>query len=161
MHIAKDRVVDIEYVLFDARGRVIDGTEEGETLSYLHGSQELLPRLQEALDGRSAGDGLCVELRAADAYGRRDPKKVQVVPRSAFDPRRELRVGNQVPYFSPAGVFTMWVAEVDEERVVLDGNHPLAGRDLRFAILVNQVRDARPEELEKGRTLDGDDGESA
>ncbi len=149
MQIAAQKVVTIEYTLTDGQGEVLDSSRGGEPLSYIHGTGSIIPGLESALLGKSAGDELQVQVPAADAYGQRDDALIQAVPRRMF-PAGQVEVGMQFQAQGPGGARVVTVVAVDEAHVTIDANHPLAGVDLSFDVKVVGVRDATNDELSHG-----------
>jgi FKBP-type peptidyl-prolyl cis-trans isomerase SlyD len=150
MKIAAGSVVTIEYTLTDDDGEVID-TSDGEPLEYLHGHGQLVPGLERELEGRKAGDSLKVVVPPKDGYGDHDPARVVEVDRSELPEDIDPEIGLELTTEGPDGEpITLWVTDVEEGTVTLDGNHPLAGQTLNFAIDVRAVRAATAEELQHG-----------
>jgi FKBP-type peptidyl-prolyl cis-trans isomerase SlyD len=151
MNISKDTVVTLHYKLSDAQGNLIE--ESREPMVYLHGGyNNTLPRIEEALDGKQAGYAVTIQVEPEDAFGDYDTELVKIEPRNLFP--EELEVGMQFEG-APDGnehvemrVFT--VTDIADGKVVLDGNHPLAGMALRFALNVVEVRKAADEEVAHG-----------
>jgi FKBP-type peptidyl-prolyl cis-trans isomerase SlyD len=151
MNISKDTVVTLHYKLSDAQGNLIE--ESREPMVYLHGGyNNTLPRIEEALDGKQAGYEVTIQVEPEDAFGDYDTELVKIEPRNLFP--EELEVGMQFEG-APDGnehvemrVFT--VTDIADGKVVLDGNHPLAGMALRFALNVVEVRKAADEEVAHG-----------
>jgi FKBP-type peptidyl-prolyl cis-trans isomerase SlyD len=150
MQIAKDSVVTIDYTLTDNAGKIIDSSKGKQPLAYLHGGQNLIPGLERALEGKSAGDNIKVTVSPEEAYGIRDEKLVQTVPSSAFQGVPELKVGMQFRSQSPQGSTVVTVTKVEGPNVTVDANHPLAGMALSFDVDIKEVRKATKEELEHG-----------
>jgi FKBP-type peptidyl-prolyl cis-trans isomerase SlyD len=151
MEIAKDTVVSIDYRLHLGDGNTVDESDEGEPLVYLHGYEEIVPGLERALEGKKAGDTLKVTVAPEDAYGQYDQDGVEEVPREDFPPDMELEAGGIVTATDEEGDdVDFLVKEVREKTVVVDFNHPLAGKTLHFEVTVREVRKATPEELEHG-----------
>ena len=151
MHVAQDKVVLIHYTLTNDAGEVLDSSAGGQPLAYLHGQGNIVAGLEKALDGRAAGDRLNVRVAAADAYGVRDPGLVKRVPRRSFGSIGSIKPGMQFEAQLERGhrrVVT--VTAVKGDMVTIDGNHPLAGQDLNFAVEIADVRDATAEELAHG-----------
>ncbi|MEC5217842.1 FKBP-type peptidyl-prolyl cis-trans isomerase SlyD [Actimicrobium sp. GrIS 1.19] len=149
MKIAKNTVVTVNYTLSDAQGNLI---EEGrEPMVYLHGGYEnTLPKIEEALDGKDAGFDTTIQVEPDDAFGEYDPALVKVEPRDRLP--TPLEVGMQFEGLPDGGedddesmIFT--VTDIADDKVVLDGNHPLAGMALRFTLKVAEVRAATDEEI--------------
>ncbi len=151
MQIQKDKVVSIDYTLTNDEGQVLDSSEGREPLAYLHGSGNIIPGLEKALEGRSEGDELEVKVSPEEGYGVRDESKLTQVPREMFADAGEVQIGAQYYAQGPNGeVVTVTVVGADEENVSIDANHPLAGQNLNFAVTVREVRDATEEELSHG-----------
>ncbi len=145
MKIAKDTAVTLRYKIAGADGRTLD---EGKTpLVYLHGGYEnIFPKVEEALEGREPGHAGTLDLSAEDAFGARDESLVRVIPKSEFPPG--VKVGGQLQGAGADGqpqVFN--VVKIKGPEVHLDGNHPLAGKALRFSFKVADVRAASADEI--------------
>lgn len=150
MHVAKDKVVTIDYTLTGAGGEVLDTSQGGEPLSYLHGAGAMIPGLETALEGKAAGEALKTSVPPDQAYGQKDPSLVQPVPRERFSGVPDIRPGMQFTAQGPSGSRVVTVVAVDDNNVTVDANHPLAGRTLNFDVTVVGVRDATSEELSHG-----------
>jgi FKBP-type peptidyl-prolyl cis-trans isomerase SlyD len=144
-------VVSLNYELFDAAGELLEQVET--PISYLHGGYDgIFPLVEEALQGKKAGDRCTVTMQPDDAFGEYDHGLVEVEARSSFP--KEVAVGMQFEG-GPEGaddddymLFT--VVDVTDDEVTVDGNHPLAGKTLTFNCTVTDVRQATAEELEHG-----------
>jgi FKBP-type peptidyl-prolyl cis-trans isomerase SlyD len=150
MSIDHNQVVSIHYTLRDDAGEVIDRSAEGEPLSYLHGHGNLIPGLERELTGREPGDRLQVKIAPTDGYGDYDQGLVQRVPRRALKGIGDVRVGMRLQAQTPQGPRAVTVTQVSGDLVTLDGNHPLAGKNLNFEVEVAAVRPATEEELAHG-----------
>jgi FKBP-type peptidyl-prolyl cis-trans isomerase SlyD len=150
MQISKHKVVTIDYTLKDDDGDVIDSSAGGEGLVYLHGANNLIPGLESALEGKAKGDEVAVRVAPEDAYGERDDGLRQAVPREMFG-EEEINVGAQYHAAGPNGEqLVVTVVSANDEEVTVDGNHPLAGVPLNFAVTVLDIRDATEEEVSHG-----------
>jgi FKBP-type peptidyl-prolyl cis-trans isomerase SlyD len=150
MQIAKDMVAVIDYVLKDDDGDLLDESHGGE-FAYLHGAQNIIPGLENALEGKQAGDQVSVSIEARDAYGEVDPERIQVVPRDMFETEEEIVPGMQFHAQSPEGhMIVITIAEVDDDEITIDGNHVMAGMNLNFDVEIISVRAASDEELSHG-----------
>jgi FKBP-type peptidyl-prolyl cis-trans isomerase SlyD len=149
MQVSKDTVVSIRYELFDSAGALIEKTPE--PIAYLHGGyQGIFPRVEQALEGKQAGERCEVRLEPEDAFGDYDAKLVRVEPRDMFP--QNVAVGMQFQG-APEGSrdYTLYtVTDVADDKVVVDGNHPLAGKALVFSCTITEVREATGEELSHG-----------
>jgi FKBP-type peptidyl-prolyl cis-trans isomerase SlyD len=150
VHIEKNRVVTLHYILRDEQGAVIDSSSGRVPLSYLHGKGNIIPGLEQALAGKTAGDKLDVTVAPEQGYGRRDDRLVQIVPRNRFGEVSDLKPGMQVRTSGPQGARFVTVVSVDRDFVTVDGNHPLAGRTLDFSVEIAEVRKATHEEVSHG-----------
>jgi FKBP-type peptidyl-prolyl cis-trans isomerase SlyD len=151
MTFTERKVVSIHYKVADAaNAEVIDSSEDGDPMIYLHGAQNIIPGLEQALEGKAVGDELEVTVEPADAYGEYSEDRVQQVPIEAFQEMEKIEPGMMVTADSGEGQINLVVTEVDETTVTVDANHPLAGKALTFDVKVEAVRDASEEEIEHG-----------
>lgn len=157
MPITQDDVVTIHYTLRDDANEVIDSSAGGEPLAYLHGHGNIIPGLERELTGKSVGDHLEVSVPAADGYGEYDRALVQKVPRRALKGIAHLKIGMRLQAETEHGQRPVTVTRIAGDMVTLDGNHPLAGRKLRFDVEITAVRAATAEELAHGH-VHGDGG---
>jgi FKBP-type peptidyl-prolyl cis-trans isomerase SlyD len=142
-------VVSISYELSDSSGRTIEKTSF--PISYLHGGyQGIFPAVEQALDGKQVGDACEVQMEPEDAFGDYDEKLVRVESRDRFP--ENVSVGMRFEG-APEGSnqYTIYtVTDIADDKVVVDGNHPLAGISLVFNCTVTEIREATSEELEHG-----------
>lgn len=148
MNIEKNKVVSIDYTLTLDDGKVLDSSSGKEPLIFIQGLGHIIPGLESALDGRKSGDAFQVKIEPVNAYGDYNDQLVQSIPRSYFESGVEITPGMQFSSEENDGYVT--VIEVHNDKIVVDGNHPLAGLVLNFDIRVTDVRDAKKEELEHG-----------
>ena len=148
MKIEKNTAVTLRYKVSDSKGKLLD--ESSEPMVYLHGGYEnIFPKVETALDGQMSGYSLSLDLAAEDAFGLRDESLVQTIPKTQFPPG--VKVGGQLQAQGEDGqsqVFT--VMKIKGSQVILDGNHPHAGKALHFAATVTDVRVASEEEIAHG-----------
>ena len=152
--VAAQKAVGISYTLKNGAGDVIDTAPLDDPMWFVQGTGSFLPAVESALEGKGAGDCVNLALSPADGYGLRDEKMAMEVPREAFPNDLEIEVG--MPFMiqteGDAGA-RPWIARsFDDAKVMLDGNHPLAGVSLNFAITVVDVRDEAPREPSKGNS---------
>lgn len=150
MSIKKDSVVTFNYTLKDDTGKVIDSSAAQEPLAYLHGHGNIVPGLERELEGKSAHDQLSVKVTPADGYGDYSRELVQKVPRRSLKGIANVTVGMRLHAETTEGPRAVTVTAVTGDMVTLDGNHPLAGKNLNFDIEILDVRDATAEELAHG-----------
>ncbi|TFW06898.1 peptidylprolyl isomerase [Oxalobacteraceae bacterium OM1] len=149
MKIAKNTVVSVRYKLSDAQGNLIE--EGAEPMVYLHGGyQNTLPKIEEALDGKDVGYQATIQVEPEDAFGEYDANLVKIEPRNRLPEPVEVGMqfeGTPDGADDESGPLIFTVTEIADDKVVLDGNHPLAGIALRFALDVADVRAASDEEI--------------
>ncbi|GGL88737.1 peptidyl-prolyl cis-trans isomerase [Deinococcus aerolatus] len=146
--IAQDKVVDLEYTL-TVNGEIVDQSEPGEPLTYLHGHSNIIPGLEKALEGKAAGERMQVTVQPEDGYGERDETNTEELAREDFED--DIEIGET--YYAQAedgSVIPFTVMDVNGDTVKVDFNPPLAGMVLNFDVTVVDVRDATAEELEHG-----------
>lgn len=151
MKIARDTVVLFDYTLRSDEGEVLDTSEGGEPLAYLHGHGQIVPGLESALEAKDPGDSFEVKIPPAEGYGERDDEAVFEFPRAKLPKGVEPKVGLELASRDSQGrMFRFRLIKIGEEMVTADANHPLAGQNLNFHVTVRDVRAASPEELEHG-----------
>ena len=152
MNIFANTVVTLSFELYDADNTLLESTTE--PIIYLHGGYSgMLPKLEDALNNRVAGDAVSVTLEPADAFGEYDPELIKIEPADAPAGRRRDRhevrgVPGRRGAQGQGVVFT--VTDIADGKVVLDGNHAWAGKRVRFDCQVVDVRAATAEEVEHG-----------
>ena len=158
MQVAKNTVVTLDYNVKDPDGVLVDAGQE--PLVYLHGGfDDIFPKIEEALQDKKVGEAVVVKLQPDEAFGEYDTDLIQVESRKGFP--KELEVGMQFEGTPENGddddLLIFRVTEIAEDKVVLDGNHPLAGMALVFTCTVTSVRPASEEEIAHGHVHE--DGE--
>jgi FKBP-type peptidyl-prolyl cis-trans isomerase SlyD len=152
------KVVSIEYVLRDSEGRELDRSREGEPLVYLHGARNIVPGLEEALTGKSAGDRVEVRVPPEKGFGPKGKVKPQAVLRSRFPEEAQVVKGARFVAEGPGGRPTpIWVHKVQGKTIYVTPEHPLAGVTLCFDVTIRAIRDATDEERAHGHAH-GPDG---
>ena len=146
MVISKNKVASIHYTLRDDEGTIIDSSEGREPLQYLHGAGNLIPGMEEGLEGKSKGEKLDLKIEPEKGYGEKDENLIQEVPRSAFGDQ-DVKAGMRFST-NQGGVVT--VTDVGLTSVTVDGNHPLAGVPLNFAVEIMEIRNATDDEITHG-----------
>lgn len=151
MQVSENTVVSIHYDLTDNQGETLDSSRQREEpLAYLHGSGNIIPGLEKALEGKAQGDAMKVTIEPADAYGEPQEALIQEVPRDMLQGIDNLEVGMQLQASSDQGQHTVVVREIKDDAVTIDANHPLAGVTLNFDVEVVGIREASKEEIEHG-----------
>lgn len=156
--VATRKVVHIHFTLKNAQGEVIDSSQNSGPLPYLHGAHNLVPGLERELEGRSVGDQFRVTISPEEGYGAHNGQAPEGVPREQFEGLDEILPGMMFEARTADGQpFPVWVAQVTDDLIFVDANHPLAGETLDFSVEVVSVRDATAEEIEHGHVhLEGD-----
>jgi len=150
MQVAKKCAVAIDYKLTIDGGIVVDASEKGEPLWYLHGAGNIIPGLERALEGLSPGDKKTVTVSPEDGYGTYDKAKVHDVPRAQF-PAGDYKVGDHIIATAPDGTeVPARISATNTKAITLDFNHELAGKTLTFDVNVSEVREATKDELKHG-----------
>jgi FKBP-type peptidyl-prolyl cis-trans isomerase SlyD len=146
MLIARNSVVTLSYNVKDTDGNVIDSG--AEPLVYLHGGYGgIFDRIEEAIQGKTTGDSLEIKLQPEDAFGEYDAERIIIEPRNLFP--EDIEVGTQFERGDEdEGLYT--ITDITEDKVVVDGNHPLAGIALIFSCTVTDVREGTAEEISHG-----------
>jgi len=144
--IEKNVVVGIDYRLTLDDGTMVDSTDGRGPLEYLHGHGNLIPGLEEALEGLEVGADLSITFPPDEGYGGREVDKIVEVTKEqlGFEPELGTVVAARLPDGREQHLL---VAEIDGDKVTLDGNHPLAGQNLHFEVSVASMREASSEEL--------------
>lgn len=149
--IADGKVVVLHYTLRNDAGEVIDSSDGDEPMAYLHGAHNIVPGLERALSGKSAGFTGKITVAPADGYGERVSMPAQSVPRASFPAHLELEPGMRFTAQGPNNQHVpIWVVRVEGDSVLVEAQHPLAGATLHFEVEVLEVRDATAEEVAHG-----------
>jgi FKBP-type peptidyl-prolyl cis-trans isomerase SlyD len=149
MKIDKNSFVRIDYLISLGENETFPPNGQPEEISFCMGWGAMPPGLEEAMLGLEPGDQKLVLLSAAEAYGEFDPELLMEVPRADFAPEAELQPGLVFETENDEGDPVYFIVqEVKDDKVIIDFNHPLAGRDLEINFMVRQVREATPEELQ-------------
>ena len=149
--ITDGKIVSMNYVLTDDAGKELDRSQPGEPFSYMHGGSQIVPGLEQALQGMLVGATKKVVVKPADGYGDLNPALRISVGRNSFPPDEKLEVGMRFMADDGSGsplVFT--VVSIEGDKVNVDGNHPLAGVTLNFNVEITEVREPTEEEIAHG-----------
>jgi FKBP-type peptidyl-prolyl cis-trans isomerase SlyD len=155
--VVRNTVVTLDYSVTDPDGELVDAGHD--PLVYLHGGyDDIFPKIEEAVQEKRIGESVVVKMQPDDAFGEYDAELIQIEPRTGFPD--ELQVGMQfegVPDSDDDDDILIYrVTEIADDKVVLDGNHPLAGMALVFTCTVTDVRPASAQEIEHGHIHEGD-----
>ena len=148
MQITDKLAVSIHYTLTNSAGEKLDSSRGEEPMVYLHGFQQIISGLENALTGKLVSDKFTVTVDPVDAYGERRDDMVQVVPMSMFEGLDgKVEVGSQFHADASHGVSVVTVIKIEGDQVTIDGNHALAGETLTFDVEVMDIRPATEDEL--------------
>lgn len=150
MIVEKSKVVSFHYTLKNAAGEQMESSREKEPMSYLHGANNIITGLEQAMEGREAGDKFTVTVEPEDAYGVRNENNVQRVAMKRLKGVGKLRPGQILNLQTQKGPVQVTVLKVGRFNVDVDGNHPLAGQQLTFDVEITAIRDASEEETVHG-----------
>ena len=144
-------VVSMHYKLTDETGNLLDSSENSDPLTYLHGAGNIIPGLEQALEGKEKGNSLQVIVEPAEGYGEIIQELIQTVEKSVFQGVESVEEGMVFEAQTPEGtVQRLVVKSVEGDDVTIDGNHPLAGVKLHFDVDIVGVREATEEEVAHG-----------
>lgn len=150
LSVTKNTVVSFNYTLTDEQGETLDASGERGPMSYLHGAGNIISGLEQALQGRQAGEAFTVTLTPAEAYGERNEANIQRIPLKRLGGGARPRPGQVLALQTQRGPVQVTVVKVGRFSVDVDANHPLAGKTLTFAVEITAVREATAEELSHG-----------
>jgi FKBP-type peptidyl-prolyl cis-trans isomerase SlyD len=150
MQVTHGSVVSFNYTLTDDEGNILDSNEACEPLTYLHGYDNIIPGLESGLEGVATGHKSEVVVEAANAYGEVDEEAIFEIARDQFPEGVPLEPGMQFVGETADGEAPFVVTAVNDTGVMVDANHPLAGKRLHFDVEIVEVRAASDEELQLG-----------
>jgi len=151
--IAKNKVVSLSYCLKNTEGEELDRADADKPMKYLHGGGAIVPGLENALDGLKVGAKKEVTVKPEDGYGEILSDLKMQVERKMFPANQKIAVGMQfMAELGDGRKHPFNVVEVKDDNIQIDGNHPLAGQTLHFAVEIIEIRDATSEELEHGHS---------
>ena len=146
MSINVQRVIKFSYTLRDEQGNILDSTEKSGALSFLTGSEQIIPKLEEELSVMLIGSKKNIHIDAQDAYGEYESEAIQTVKRIEFPEDMNLEIGQSYYANTPdGGQMPFLIKEINDDEVIIDFNHPLAGVNLDFDVQLVDVRDATQE----------------
>ena len=151
MTIKTHSVVTMHYELKDSSGNVLDSSQGQDPLVYLHGAGNIIVGLEEELEGKNVGDDVQAVVPPEKGYGMPVDALIQQVPTAAFgDEIKDIQIGMRFQAETEQGPVPVVVTAVEGDIVTVDGNHPLAGKELHFSVSITDIRDASQEEIDHG-----------
>lgn len=148
MIVEKDKAVSFHYTLKNAEGEQMETSRDKDPMSYLHGASNIIPGLEKAMEGHAINDEFSVTVEPEEAYGVRNEKNVQRLPLKRLKGIGKVSVGQVLTLQTNNGPVQVTVLKVGRFNIDVDGNHPLAGKQLTFDVEITDIRDASEEELE-------------
>ena len=150
MKIESGTVVSFHYTLRNEEGKELESSRDSEPSVYLHGANNIIRGLESAMTGHESGDVFSVSLAPAQAYGMRDPGRMQRVPVKHLAYRGKLEAGKVVQLNTAEGMRAVTVVKAGRHSADIDANHPLAGQTLTFDVEIVDLRPATQEEISHG-----------
>ena len=155
MSIEKGTVVAMHYDLKDVNGKLIESTKNSMPLEFITGHNNILPKLDEKVMGSNIGDKFSLTLTAKDAYGEHNETNIKDIEKSGFPDGVELKIGMSFMADMGNGQMPFIIKEVNDDKVKIDFNHPMAGQELTFDVEVAGTREATEVELQHGHVHAG------
>jgi FKBP-type peptidyl-prolyl cis-trans isomerase SlyD len=159
MNIANNTVATIHFTVCSSDGTQIDSSRNSEPMVFLHGSHLLIQGLEDELEGKTVGDKFVIDITPNLAYGERHEELVQAVPKSMFEDM-DINPGMTFRATTDDGEQSVMILDINDEEVIVDGNHPLSGLTLNFDVEVLYVREATEEEIAHGHHHSDDGSEN-
>lgn len=150
MSIKNDMVVQFNYTLRDEQGEVLETNEGLDPIAYLHGHDNMMPGVEDAIAGKAGGEKFSVTLAPETTYGIRDEEAIQRVSVKHLQGEKVWKAGMHALLSTDQGQRQVTVIKVGKFMATVDVNHPLAGRELGFDIDIVEARDATAEEIAHG-----------
>ena len=151
LKITNGHVVEFNYSLKNSEGILLDSSGDQGPMPYIHGKQNIVQGLEKEMTGKMVGDKFQVTVSPAEGYGIRLEELVRTFPKSDFEDPQSIQIGDRFQVQDNNGqIFTVTVIKLEDDQVVLDGNHPLAGVTLHFDIEIKSIKEATEQELSHG-----------
>ena len=152
--INENKVVTFEYTLKNDSGDIIDSSTNNGPITYLHGSENIIPGLETELEGKMIGDKFHASIEPEDGYGIRYEELVQKIEKDRLSHLPKIEIGMQIQAYDEDGMQIFTIVDISDNDVTLDGNHPLSGQKLHFDVEIIDMREATEEEIEFGLQVD-------
>jgi len=159
MKISNNSVASFHYTLKNDAGEILDSSSGQEPMSYLQGASNIVPGLENEMEGKSVGDSFSIVISPAKGYGEVNENLLQELPKSMFAGVDNIEPGMEFQAQTEHGQQIIAVTKVEGDTITVDGNHPLAGENLHFEIEVTDIREASQEELNQGH-VNGPSGDN-
>lgn len=149
--VKRNKIVYLDLTIKNAAGEILETTQDAGEFSYLHGRGNLLPALENVLEGQRPGFSTSLTLAPEAAFGEYQEDLLVRVPTASLNPDVPQKIGEAVQFQGPDGMAILVIKSIDDTEAVLDGNHPLAGQTLQFELTIKAVRDAHKDEVKHRR----------
>jgi FKBP-type peptidyl-prolyl cis-trans isomerase SlyD len=151
MAIGPNKIVTLNFIMKDDKGNIIESTENAEPFYFLSGNNQILPKLEEAVDEMPIGGKKNIVIGYSNAYGEYSQKAIRLAKRTDFPENARIEIGRDYEVNSKDGKhMSFTITKIEGDNITIDFNHPLAGKNLEFEIELLDIRDPLPEELEHG-----------
>lgn len=146
----KNKIIYLDLDVYESN-ILIESTENSELFAYIHGRGTILPKLEESIDGNAAGYESEITLAPEDAFGIVDKSLTTSVSKEMFPDNNGIVLGSEYKTNGPNGTISFLIKEIKDDVVILDGNHPLAGKKLTFHFRINTIKEAHKDEIRHAR----------
>ncbi len=153
--VSDGKVITVEFKVYDHNtGELLEDTKEIAPFFYIQGMEEFIPKIEKALEGNKVGFATTVVVPMEEGYGEHDEELVMEMDRAEFADFEDIYVGlDFIADLEDGEEQSFVITEIEDDTVVADGNHPFAGKDVKFEIEVIGIREATDKELEFGEPL--------
>lgn len=148
--VKKNQIVYLD-IITKCEGDVVDKFSEDNSFSYIHGHGNIIRILEEYLDGEEIGFSGEIEVGAEDAFGEYYEDLIIEVQKDALSKDVKIEIGTQVETEGPDGMVHLYIKSINEDNIILDANHPLAGKDIIFNMKILDIKEAHEDEIRHGR----------
>jgi FKBP-type peptidyl-prolyl cis-trans isomerase SlyD len=150
MKIEESKVVVLDFILTDEDGNILEDTKEVGPFAYIQGIGDFIPKIEEILEGKTEGFQSKIIVSPEEGYGEYDEELISEMSKEDFSEFEDIYEGLDFQAETDEGLLEFVIKSIEDDVVLVDGNHPFAGKNLTFDLKVTEVRDASEEELEHG-----------
>lgn len=150
MKIEESKVVVLDFILSDEDGNILEDTKEVGPFAYIQGIGDFIPKIEEILEGKTEGFQSKIIVSPEEGYGQYDEELISEMLKDDFSEFDDIYEGLDFQAETDEGLMEFVIKSIEDDVVLVDGNHPFAGKNLTFDLKVTEVRDASEEELEHG-----------
>jgi FKBP-type peptidyl-prolyl cis-trans isomerase SlyD len=146
MRVGPGTFVTLEFEIFDEADKLLDSSSNSGPLNYIHGLKGLIPEVESVLEGKDVGEHFSLHLNSEKRIGNRNEEAVKVIPKKYFKAPDLLSIGQHYIFYWKGVPVRGVITSIHEDQVIVDGNHPFAGKHVRLDIHIKDVRQATEEE---------------